>query len=112
VGVVRIDNKDYKNSSVQIGLDIASAHRRQGIATKVYKYLLTFFFDKLEMNRISLKVLETNLGAKRIYEKLGFIQEGIERQAIYRDGKFIDYILMSVLRDEYEKNRNRYSTIA
>jgi len=74
--------------------------------------LLTFFFDKLEMNRISLKVLETNLGAKRIYEKLGFIQEGIERQAIYRDGKFIDYILMSVLRDEYEKNRNRYSTIA
>jgi len=48
-------------------------------------------------------VLETNQHAKRLYEKQGFITEGRLRDAVFRDGKYVDYIIMSILETEYQK---------
>ena len=32
-----------------------------------------------------------------IYEKLGFVVEGCRRQAIYRDGEYLDDLMMALL---------------
>jgi len=39
--------------------------------------------------------------AKRLYEKVGFKEEGIMREAIFRNGVYHDYVVMSILEDEY-----------
>jgi RimJ/RimL family protein N-acetyltransferase len=46
-------------------------------------------------------VYETNLGGIRAYEKAGFVHEGRMRQAEYRAGRYLDVLLMSVLRSDY-----------
>ncbi len=52
----------------------------------------------LMLERVELGVLEINPGAKVLYEKFGFREEGIKRGNLKAHGKFIDEIMMSRLR--------------
>ena len=46
-----------------------------------------------------------NPRAIRSYEKVGFIHEGRKRQAMYKHGKYIDILIMSVLRTEWKEDQ-------
>ena len=41
--------------------------------------------------------------AIRLYRSLGFVEEGRLRQAQFKGGRFIDVVLMSILRDEFKR---------
>jgi RimJ/RimL family protein N-acetyltransferase len=73
----------------------------QGYGTDVMRLLLKHGFETLNLNRIYLKVYATNLRAIRCYEKVGYVPEGRLREASYKHGQYVDFILMSVLRSEY-----------
>jgi RimJ/RimL family protein N-acetyltransferase len=49
-------------------------------------------------------VFENNPRAIRAYEKAGFVHEGRLRQAEFKDGKYIDILVMSILKDEFKIN--------
>ena len=61
--------------------------------------------DGLEekFNRVWLMVAEYNTVARNLYKQLGFTQEGVQRQALYKDGFSYDYIMMSILKGEYNE---------
>ena len=67
--------------------------------------MLIHGFETLNLNRIYLYVFETNLRAIHVYEKLGFATEGRLRQAIYRNGRYSDALLMSMLRSEWNSKK-------
>jgi RimJ/RimL family protein N-acetyltransferase len=50
-----------------------------------------------------LDVYQNNPRAIRTYEKAGFVHEGVRRQAAYKDGQYIDILMMSVLRSEWQE---------
>ena len=64
--------------------------------------MLRFGFNELNLNRIFLRVYETNPRGIRSYEKAGFKMEGRLRQDRYMDGNFIDVFLMGVVRSEWK----------
>jgi RimJ/RimL family protein N-acetyltransferase len=47
--------------------------------------------------------LDTNKIAISMYRKHGFLVEGIQREAIFRNGVYVNYNMMSILRSEYGK---------
>jgi len=49
------------------------------------------------MTRIELEVLASNPKAIRLYEKLGFVHEGVKRRARHLDGAWDDNVLMALL---------------
>lgn len=104
VGFIRLDEIDYVNRSIRVGGDIHPNYRGQGYGTKMYELLLEYCFNQLNMHRIWLLVLDTNDIAIKLYAKMRFQMEGVQRQAIYRDGKYNDYLMMSILRNEWIKN--------
>jgi len=53
------------------------------------------------LHRVFLSVREDNTAALGLYEKIGFIREGIMRDSIYKDGKYISLIIMSILEEEF-----------
>ena len=53
------------------------------------------------MNKIYLHVFKANIKALRLYNKLGFIEEGILRRHIFKNGDFKDVVVMSILRGEW-----------
>jgi diamine N-acetyltransferase len=58
-------------------------------------------FNTLNLNRIYLRVVENNPRAIRAYEKAGFIHEGRQRKAEFKGGRYLDFLVMSMLRSEY-----------
>lgn len=100
-GVFRIDRIDPWNRNALIGADVVAELRGQGYATEMFRYFLGYLFDQCGFHRLALVTLETNTPAISLYRKLGFIEEGRERQAIFRDGKFRDLIGMGLLADDW-----------
>lgn len=64
--------------------------------------LLQKVFEEFGAHRLWLDVFETNSRAQHVYRSLGFQQDGIFREAVYRDGKYHSLLLMSILVREYQ----------
>ena len=55
---------------------------------------------EFNLHKISLEVLETNERAIKLYKKIGFIEEGVKRDEIYKKDKWVNSIIMSILENE------------
>lgn len=73
----------------------------KGIGEEVMRLLLRYFFTFMHMERISLDYYNGNKKAQNLYEKLGFVSEGVARNATKKDGRYYDLNLMSMLRSEF-----------
>jgi RimJ/RimL family protein N-acetyltransferase len=60
----------------------------------------------MNLNRVELFVYDFNARAQAAYRKCGFVEEGRRRQALYRAGAHHDFVVMSVLRAEWETGRD------
>lgn len=95
---------DWRNRSSEFGIMIGEKSAwNQGYGTEAVRLLLKLAFDMLDLNRIFLRVFETNPGAIRAYEKAGFVLEGRQRQAERQDGRRIDVLVMSILQAEWRE---------
>ncbi len=47
------------------------------------------------MQRIELEVFASNTAARALYERLGFVVEGVKRDVRYLDGKYDDIVIMA-----------------
>lgn len=103
VGLARITDIDYLNNNAAIGLDIFSSHRRQGWGATSFPVIVKYAFEELGMNHLWLCVLDTNEAAEKIYLQAGFSVEGVLRNHIFRPDGYHDYIVMGLLREEWEK---------
>ena len=101
IGMIRTDQIDYINRSIRVGGDILPEFSGKGNGTIMMKLIKNYCFNYLNMHRLWLSVLEINERAIHVYKKAGFVEEGKQRDAIYRNNKYIDYIMMSLLRRDY-----------
>ena len=104
LGIVRMDEIDRINRSIRVGLDIIPEKRGQGYGTRLMRAIIKYCFDMLNMHRVWLCVLDNNEVARKLYNNTGFKTEGIEREAVFRDGRYHDYHIMSILENEYRHN--------
>ena len=98
-----MDEVDHINRSIRVGADVVPALRGKGFGKAIYSAIKKYCFDYLNMHRVWLAVLEANERAIGLYRKVGFKEEGRYREAVFRDGRYQDYILMSILEVEYRK---------
>lgn len=101
IGYFRISQHSILNKNLYIGADIHKNFRGKKLAYYAYIKFIPFLFKRYNLNKISLEVLSTNTRAYNLYNKLGFKQEGIKRQEVYKNGIYIDSIIMSILKDEF-----------
>jgi len=99
VGYVQLKNVDHINRSVELGFYMAPEHQGRGVGTAVVEKLVELAGVNLNMHRICLEVFATNKKAIHVYEKCGFVREGILRDRIVKDGCFKDVVVMSIIND-------------
>lgn len=78
------------------------AYWGQGIGTEVTKMITDYGFNTLGLHRIELTAYATNPSAIRAYENAGYVQEGVKRQSGFRNGEFVDKVMMVVLAPEWK----------
>ena len=53
------------------------------------------------MHLIYLKVADFNTTAKKLYESIGFQNAGKFPEYLFRNGKYFDYLIMCLIKEEY-----------
>lgn len=70
----------------------------RGIGTQLLKDMLDLADNWLGVHRIELEVMVDNAPAVRLYEKTGFVHEGIKRDMVLREGRYVDGYMMARIR--------------
>lgn len=104
IGNIGFININQHKRSAEIGILIGDKqYWDKGYGTEAMRLMIAYGFQTLNLNRIFLRVYETNPRGIRCYEKAGFIQEGRLRQAHFNNGSYVDVLMMSILKDEWTK---------
>ena len=100
IGLISIVDINYINGSAELHIMIGDKNMHgKGAGTFAVKEIINHAFNNLNLRRIELGVLSTNSIAQKLYKKCGFEIEGIKKKAIYKNGEFIDLIMMAVLKE-------------
>jgi len=75
----------------------------KGYGTEAILLLLDYAFRQLKFHRVAIGVVSFNERALRFWANLGFKREGAQRDGYYYDGKYHDFILMSILEEEFRE---------
>ena len=79
----------------------------KGYGSEAMELLLDYTFGYLNYHRVAIGVVGTNKKALRFYEHFGFRQEGIQRDGYYHAHEYQDFMMMSLLEDEYREIREQ-----
>ena len=102
VGLIQLLGIDQINRSCEFSIQISNKDfRGRGIGLLASRMLLSHFFNDLNLNRIWLTVRASNSRGLSLYSKLGFLVEGRLREAIVKNGEYVDLILMSITRRDF-----------
>lgn len=72
-----------------------------GYAGEALRQLLEFVFKERGMNRVEALVLEDNIQSIKMLKRIGYRQDGILRQSVYKNGGFKNQIVLSILASDF-----------
>lgn len=76
--------------------------QHKGYGTEAIRLMLDLAFHSYDMNRVAIGVVGQNTNALAFYRKIGFRQEGIQEQGYYYNGEYSDFVMMRILRSEWD----------
>lgn len=89
---VRQEEKE-RHKGLLWGMYVRPTARGTGVARRLVEAIIEFAGPRVEL--IQLSVVMGNEPARRLYTRLGFVEYGIERNALKYNGRYYDEILMA-----------------
>lgn len=96
-----IDIRPGAFEKAEIGYAINQKYWGQGYATESLKAVLSFAFNELKLNKISAFHFTNNPASGKVMQKCGMQKEGILKQHIKKEDRFIDCVLYAILKEDY-----------
>ena len=84
------------------------AYWGSGYARDALMALLRHAFDRFDLHQVELWTLAANDRVIRVYERCGFRREASLRDRSFKDGVFVDRVVMSVTRAEFADAYSNY----
>ena len=81
-----------------LGVGVHDDWQGKGVGTALMRAGLELADNWLNLTRLELEVYADNEPAVRLYERFGFEREGLLRQYAFRDGRYVDALVMGRLR--------------
>tara|TARA_A100001011_G_scaffold16404_1_gene17108 strand:+ start:122 stop:658 length:537 start_codon:yes stop_codon:yes gene_type:complete len=101
IGVALLNHIHEVNRTGEFGITLGDLnYRGKGYGKDMLITLLKYGFDQLNLNRIWCEVYSNN-EALHFYRKIGFKDEGVLRQHVYKDGEYLNSILLGMLKSEF-----------
>ena len=103
MGLIGIHHWDKTNQKAEIGYWLGKEFWNKGYVTEAMTEVLTFGFKVLNLNKMFAVFFPHNPASGRVMEKSGMKQEAVLRQEIYKNGKFLDFVRYSILKEDFKK---------
>jgi ribosomal-protein-alanine N-acetyltransferase len=103
IGFIRLNFMDRVSRNMWLRMIIGVADARgKNLAEDALRSVLKWLFSEQNVHRVTLETYETNKRAISFFEKMGFKQEGILREAVYVGGKYYDMIALGLLSRDFK----------
>ena len=108
VGVANLYAIDPVSRRCHWAFYIASPKARgKGVGTLTEYFVLQHVFEELNFNRLCCEVLSMNESVIRMHKEFGFVQEGVLRQHVMKEGRFMDVVSLAMLRQEWSTGKSQ-----
>ena len=101
VGVITLNSISLIKQSAFIGVVAVRKGVNGGCGLKASRWLIKHCFKTLGLNRVYGHTWADNEKMDALYKRLGAVHEGTEREHTWKQGKFVDMKIWSILRREY-----------
>ncbi|MDM5188768.1 GNAT family protein [Bacillus sp. DX4.1] len=103
IGHISLGKIDRVNRSARIGKVLVgdTSMRGKSIGKEMIEEVLKVAFEELKLHRVSLGVFDFNTSAITCYEKVGFVKEGLQRDARKIGSEYWSLWEMSILENEW-----------
>ncbi len=110
LGIAYISQISPHNRHCTLGLTIGERERWGKLyGRESLEVLLEYCFDTLGLHRVSSETFEYNAAWQKLVVEAGFRKDGSERDYLYRDDRFWDKEVYSLLETEYRLREDSYS---
>lgn len=107
VGLIGLLNIDQKNRKAEYYIALGEDDfKGKGIAKKSSDLLIRETYQQYNLNKIYLYTEVENIPAQRLFDKIGFVKEGILKEDLIQDDKKIDRFLYGLFVEEYLNKEN------
>lgn len=90
--LIREAPNDVEFRQGELAFWIAREHWGNGYATAAARLLLGHAFGRLGLHRVRASTYDDNEASRRVLEKLGFEEEGVDREAALVEGEWVDQV--------------------
>ncbi len=106
VGMVGVVREDSTNCTMEIGYWLSQDVNGNGIMTRAVERVQDLCFERGGANRVEIRCATENKASRAIPERLGYVNEGVLRQAeVLRPGVVHDIAVYSKLKSEWAKGK-------
>lgn len=103
VGIIGLLSIDKINNKAEYYICVGETeYKGKGIATSASNILLSFGFNTIGLNKIYLNVDSENNAACHLYEKIGFLCEGVFKKDLMHRGRYIDRKRYAMLKENFD----------
>ena len=105
IGLIGLLDIDYKNKKGEFYICLGNEnYHGKGIAKKASIEFLKLIFEEKKLEKVFLYTEYKNIAAQNLFEKIGFKKEGLLRNDLIYNKKFIDRYIYSILKEEFYDN--------
>lgn len=102
IGNISLSNLSFVNRSADFGILIGRReHSGCGVGYRAARTLFNHGFNKMNLERIACGTAESNTAMIRLALKLGMMEEGRRRNALFLEGRHVDIVEFGLLRNEF-----------
>lgn len=103
IGFIRLNDIDFVARKATVRIFVAPEMQGKGYGTDALQTLARFCFRELGLHRLGLVVRADNTRAIHVYKRLGYVVEGCEREAVWVEGQWVNFLHMGLLADEWHE---------
>ena len=102
IGLIALERLDWNNRVATTAMVIGEKELwNKGYGSEAKLLLLHYAFDTLNLRKIYATVYDFNERSKAYNKKCGYKVEGVQKEAIFQDGRYHDRILLAVFRKDW-----------
>ncbi|KKO54724.1 GNAT family N-acetyltransferase [Paenibacillus sp. DMB20] len=104
-GTISFHEIDWNNRSVGIGYWLDKPFQGQGLMTSACRVFTDHALMRMGLNRVEIRCATTNRRSRAIPERLGFVLEGIIREAEKLPQGYVNHAVYGMIRSEWKRLR-------
>lgn len=101
LGTISLKEIDLENRNAEYAVVMRKEVQGKGIGLQATNLLLDIAFNQMKLHKVYLNVLEDNLRAIRMYERAGFVFEGVSKEQLYIDDRYVGLKWYSIFNSNY-----------